>query len=275
MTVMVIRLSLLFFLVWMLSASAETIRVVGSSTLLPVISEAASRFANTHPGTVITVSGGGSGVGVAAMIRGSADLGMISRSLTPHEARQLQGRVEPIPIARDAVAVMVSKAVFISGVRALSAEQIAAIYRGRIRNWKEVGGLDSPILVIDKEGGRGTRHVFAETILGDARARAPGAVLVAGSNNEMQTLIARSDRAIGILSIAWGNDSVRALALQTSQRSIFPDADNIVAGHYPLQRDLVLLTPRGAVTGLKDFIGFLLSPAGQAIVVENGYLPLR
>ncbi len=272
---MKLRLPLFFLLAWTLFSSAETIRVVGSSTLLPVVSEAASRFADVQPERVITVAGGGSGVGVAAMIRGGADLGMISRRLTSQEEQRLEGRVEQVPIGRDAVAVMVSKSVFSAGVRALTVEQIAAIYRGRIRNWKEVGGPERPILVIDKEGGRGTRHVFAEVILGDARARAPGAVLVAGSNNEMQTLIARSDRAIGILSSAWRNDAVRGVALRTPQGDIFPDAGRISAVRYPLQRDLVLLVPRNATTGIKDFVGFLLSPEGQAIVAEKGYLPVR
>ena len=272
---MTFRLFLFLVLIWSASTSAETIRVVGSSTLLPVVSEAAIRFHRNHPDMTITVSGGGSGVGVAAMIRGSADLGMISRSLTSQEKQQLQERIEQVSIGRDAVAVVVSDPVFSGGVQVLSVEQIAAIYRGRVRNWNEVGGPDRPILVIDKEGGRGTRHVFAEVVLGDARARAEGAVVIAGSNNEMQTLVARSDRAIGILSSAWSNDVVRSLALRTPQGDILPSAENVNTGRYPLNRDLVLLVSRNASHGVRDFVTYLLSPEGQAIVAGNGYLPVK
>ncbi len=272
---MIFRVVTLIVMSWTISAAAETLHAVGSSTLLPVVSEAAKHYHRIHPDVTITVSGGGSGVGVAAMISGSADFGMTSRELRTEEEQRLKDRIELVTIAHDAVAVMVSKPVFMAGVRALTLEQIAAIYRGRIRNWKGVGGPDRPILVIDKEAGRGTRHVFAKAVLGDAGARAPGAVVVAGSNNEMQALVGRSDSAIGILSSAWGSDSVRALAIRTRQGEISPTPDNIVSGRYPIGRKLVLLLPRNASASARDFVAFLLSPEGQAIVEEVGYVPIQ
>jgi len=252
---------------------AETIRVVGSSTLLPVMAEAAKQYQRLHPGVTITVSGGGSGVGVAAMLGGSTDLGMISRSLTAAEKAQLGDRVTPVTIARDAVAVVVSGPIYEAGVRALSVDQIAAVYRGKIRNWSRLGGPDRPILVIDKEAGRGTRHVFAQAVLGEAHARAPGVVIVAGSNNEMQALVARSDSAIGIVSLAWCNDRVRPLAIRTAAGEISPEGEP--SGSYPLSRDLVLLTPSQRSAAIEGLIAYLLSQQGQAIVETLGYQKVR
>lgn len=270
---MILRLSLLILMIGSGWVKAETIRVVGSSTLLPVMAEATKQYQRLHPKVTITVSGGGSGVGVAAMLGGSANLGMISRTLTAGEKTRLGDKVIPVTIARDAVAVVVSGPVYEAGVRALSVDQIAAIYRGKIRNWSRLGGPDRPILVIDKEAGRGTRHVFAQAVLGEANARAPGAVIVAGSNNEMQTLVARSDSAIGIVSVAWCNDRVRALAIKTAGGEVSPTGEH--SGSYPLSRDLVLLTPARRSAAIEGLITYLLSQKGQAVVETLGYQKVR
>jgi len=134
----------------------ERIAVVGSTTVLPIVSEAAALYRQSHADLTITVSGGGSGVGVAAMRQGTAQIGMASRNTTHEEQAALDGKVDNIIVASDAVAVVVSKVVYESGVHQLSLQQIAAIYRGKIRNWKDVGGPDARILVIDKEASRGT-----------------------------------------------------------------------------------------------------------------------
>jgi phosphate transport system substrate-binding protein len=195
--------------------AAERISIVGSTTVLPVVSQAATLYHQTHPDVVITVSGGGSGVGIASVIQGTAQIGMASRETTKEEQSKLDtlksGKVDNIIIAADAVAVSVSKAVYASAIHALTVQQIADIYRGKIRNWKELGGLDATIVVIDKEASRGTRHVFAKAILGDKHARAAGASIISGSNNEEQAIISRSDAAIGMLSNAWLNDKVRGI----------------------------------------------------------------
>ncbi len=253
----------------------ETVRAVGSTTVLPIVAEAAKGYQRHHSEIRITVSGGGSGVGIASILQGSTDLGMSSREPTPEEQARLAGKAKLVPIARDAVAVVVSKAVAVGGVKALTLDQIAAIYRGRITNWKQVGGPDAKILVIDKEPGRGTRHVFAEVVLGDAQARAPGATVIAGSNNEVQAIVARSDSAIGMLSNAWLNDRVRSVAVIVDSEPVPPTLENIRSGRYPIRRDLFLLVPQEAKSPVTDFVDFLLSPAGQEIVFQSGYLPVR
>ncbi|MDQ7004142.1 MAG: substrate-binding domain-containing protein [Ghiorsea sp.] len=255
--------------------AAQRISVVGSTTVLPVISQAAALFHAQHPDITITVSGGGSGVGIASVIQGTAHIGMASRQTTQEEQAKLKGKVDNIIIAADAVAIAISKAVYESGVHALSVQQIADIYRGNIRNWKDVGGLDARIVVIDKEASRGTRHVFAEAILGDKHARAKGASIISGSNNEEQAIISRSDAAIGMLSNAWLNDKVRGIDIIVNGQHISPSIEHVRDHSYPLARGLHILLPNNASKAAKDFVQFLLSESGQNIVKQVGYLPVH
>ena len=257
------------------ATAADQIRIAGSTTVLPIVSEAAKQFRVLNPEMRITVSGGGSGVGISSIGQGKLEIGMASRSLTDREKQRLEGKVRQLPIARDAVAIAISKAVYESGVTRLSIPQIADIYRGHITNWKEVGGPDSRILVIDKEPSRGTRHVFAKIVLGSEKARAPGASIITGSNNEEQAAIANSDKAIGMLSNAWLNDKVRAVAVGDGDKAVLPTAEHISNGSYPIQRQLNVLVPEGSDHHITSFVDYLLSAAGQQVVRQVGYLPIN
>jgi len=255
--------------------AVEQIRVAGSTSVLPIVAEAAKHYRQLHPGLSLTVSGGGSGVGVASIDQGLVEIGMVSRELTTSEKIRLQGKVKQMAVARDAVAVAVSKVVYEGGVRRLSLAQIAAIYRGEIKNWNQVGGPDGRILVIDKESSRGTRHVFAKMVLGSETARAPGATIVTGSNNEEQAAIANSGRAIGMLSHAWLNDAVRAVAVGEADKAVLPTFENVTNGSYPIQRQLNLLVSETSGEAGHLFVDFLLSDQGQRLVQQVGYLPVR
>ncbi len=260
-----------------LASAAEPVvlRVVGSTTVLPVVSRAAERFTALKNGAVsITVNAGGSGVGINSVANGRADIGMVSREVSPLE-RKRYARSDLLVqlIGRDAVACVISSEVYSAGIRVLSKKQIADIYLGKIRNWKKLGGPDRRIVVIDKEHHRGTRHVFMRYILGDETARAPGARLVTGSNNEEQAKLAQSDSAIGMLSVAWINEDVRGVGILEGKDVIEPTPQNIRSGRYPISRNLNLVTagePRGLV---KEFIEFIMGPQGREFVKMSGYLP--
>ncbi len=255
--------------------ASEQIRITGSTTVLPIVAEAAKHYRQLHPELRLTVSGGGSGVGVASIGQGLAEIGMVSRDLTPKEKQRLYGKTSQVAIARDAVAVAVSRAVYDAGATRLSISQIAAIYRGEIKNWQQLGGPDARILVIDKESSRGTRHVFAKVVLGNEKARASGASIITGSNNEEQAAIANSDQAIGMLSYAWLNDAVRAVAVGEEGEAVLPMPKFVADGSYPIQRDLNLLVSEDGDRLTLGFVDFLLSAEGQKIVQQVGYLPVR
>lgn len=270
-----IIVSVLLLLPSLTLQAADKIRISGSTSVLPIVAEVSKQYRALHPQLKLLVSGGGSGAGVADISKGASEIAMVSRDLSSHEKQRLQNKVRQVAVARDAVAVAISSEVYEAGVRQLSLEQIAGIYRGKIKNWQQVGGPDARILVIDKEPSRGTRHVFAKVVLGSAKARAPGASIVTGSNNEEQAAIANSAQAIGMLSNAWLNDDVRAVAVGEPGRAVLPTRQNIADGSYPIQRNLNLLLVKEPNPRVAAFVDYLLSEEGQRIVEQTGYLPVH
>jgi phosphate transport system substrate-binding protein len=252
----------------------EAINVAGSTTVLPVVSKAAEQFKIKHPDVNIIVNAGGSGVGINQLGEGKVEIGMASRDITEAEIQKYPNtQFVTHSIGKDAVVPVVSSEIYDAGVQALTLEQIGRIYKGEITNWKEVGGPDQEILVVDKEKSRGTRHVFMKVVLGDKEAEAPGADLVLGSNNEEQTAIVQSDAAIGMLSHAWLNDDVKGLSIiMPGDFMVEPTLENIINGKYPITRDLLLLTNGEPQGNVKAFIDFILSKEGQEIVEESGYV---
>jgi phosphate transport system substrate-binding protein len=257
-----------------LAQESTVIRIAGSTTVLPIVSRAAERFQTRNPSIKITVNAGGSGVGVHGAGTRRLDVGLASREITSKE-NDRYASLNTTVIGRDAVACVVSSEIFHSGVHSLSRKQIGDIYLGQITNWRQVGGPDRQIIVIDKETHRGTRHVFMQYLFGKSNARAPGARLVTGSNNEEQAKIAQSDSAIGMLSIAWINDDVIGIGIREGRQVIEPTLKNVRAGHFPIARNLNLITagePKGAV---KQFVDYLLSEEGQEFVEASGYIPIH
>lgn len=254
----------------------KTIKIVGSSTVLPIATRSAEKFKKIHTDITITISPGGSGVGVKSTGNHLADIGMISREITSKEKRNFPNVDFMVyVIGRDAVACVISSEIYNSGVKTLSKEEMQKIYQGEIDNWKDVGGPDKEIFVIDKEFHRGTRHVFMAYVFDDKKARTPGADLIAGSNNEEQAKIANSDTAIGMLSYAWINKDVKGVGIEDGKEIIEPTIENIQNRTYPISRNLSLVTdgePGGIV---REFIDYILSPEGQKLVAESGYVAVK
>lgn len=227
----------------------------------------------TNPQLRILVNGGGSGVGINQVGEGHAHIGMSSRDITEEEKQKYPGLIEHV-IGKDAVAAAISSEVYEEGITALTLEQIKKIYSGEVQNWKELGGPDREILVIDKEPSRGTRHVFMSVVFGDKNAKAEGADIILGSNNEEQTAIAQSDAAIGMLSLAWLNDEVKGVTLSVDTENIEPTRENVIAGNYPISRDLLLLTLSNPSEEVQKFISYLKTK-GQQAVEESGYVSIN
>lgn len=256
---------------------AQRITVVGSTTVLPIVTRAAEQFVKKKNGAVsITVNGGGSGVGIQSAGRGQADIGMASREITARERKRFKSvGLQTLAVGRDAVACVVSQEVYLAGVRALSKEQIGDIYLGKIKNWQAVGGPDRKIVVIDKERHRGTRHVFMKYLFDNENARTPGTRLVTGSNNEEQTKIAQSDSAIGMLSFAWMNGDVAGVGIREGSKVIEPTLENVRRNRFPIARDLILVFAGEPDGILKEFLDFIMSPDGQQAVAGSGYIPVH
>lgn len=270
---------LVFFLFvsFPLAVVADTdsrIQIVGSTTVLAVASRSAQQFMESSSSRIL-VNAGGSGVGIHAVAGGRADIGMASRGISPDESERYEkSHLKIHPVGLDAVACVVSSEVYQAGVQQLTVRQIAGIYMGEIRNWKEVGGPNRKIVVVDKEQHRGTRHVFMQYVFGNASQRTPGTLLVTGSNNEEQAKIAQSDSAIGMLSFNWVNDDVKAVSLLDHGKKIRPTWEAVRQGSYPIVRNLNFITAGNPKGEIKAFIDFVKGPEGQKIVEESGYIPI-
>ena len=251
----------------------EAVYVSGSSTVLPPVSKAADMF-TAETGISVIVNAGGSGGGFNQLAEGQTDIGMMSRNITSEERAAFSHlSFTEIAIGRDAVVPSISSEIYNAGVKSLTLSQIADIYTGDIKNWRDVGGPDRDIFVIDKEVSRGTRQVFMDVILGDPKAEAPGADLVTGSNNEEQTALIQSDAAIGMLSVAWLNDDVRGLSIILDNGNLVdPSIENIRAGTYPFVRDLNVVRRADLKPAAEQFLTYLLDTDGQKIVENSGYI---
>ncbi|MFB3926285.1 MAG: phosphate ABC transporter substrate-binding protein [Syntrophales bacterium] len=259
----------LLFAGWGAAASAEKIVIKGSTTVLPIAQAAAEAFMKAHPDVSISVSGGGSGDGIKALIDKMTDIADSSRDMKKEEIQLAASRgVKPVGhrVAIDAIVPVVHPSNPVDG---LSVEQLNMIYQGRITNWKEVGGLDKRIVVISRDTSSGTYETWEAKILHGARVT-PRAQLQA-SNGAIVQAVSKNTFAIGYIGHGYLNRAVKGLKVNGIEAS----AESALSGKYPIARPLFMFTdgqPRGAAGW---FIRFLLSAEGQKIVKNEGYIPVN
>lgn len=267
--------SLIFTLALPATAALE---VAGSSTVTPVVADAAELLRVESKMEIIVDPAGGSSGGISALGDDRVDVAMSSRPLRPADFEKFpHADFEATAIGFDAVALVVSKDVWEGGVRSLTRAQARSIYDGTIARWSEIGGPDRRIVFFNKEPGRGTWSTFAEWAFGSA----DNAPLVAhpevGSNQETRSKVAGTRGAISQLSASWADgETVFALAIETEPGTLVsPTLESVAEDRYPIRRPLLLIT-RGRARGeARGLIDFLLSERGQALVVKHGYLPNR
>jgi len=253
------------------TTGSSSITVKGSDTVLPLSQAEAEDFMIENPNMRVTVIGGGSGVGFAALIDGEVPIAMASREIKESEMQKAQQNgINPVEhtIAWDGIAVVVNPD---NPVSQLTYEQLQGIYDGNISNWKDVGGEDRAIAVITRDSSSGTYEYFKEEILVDREYR-PDALAQPATGGIVQE-VSRNKGAIGYIGFAYLDDSIQAVALDGGEGFVEATEENILSGEYPLSRPLYYYTngePQGAV---KEFVDFVMSPTGQAIVSEIGYFP--
>ena len=255
------------------AGESEDIFLKGSDTVLPLAQAEAEEFLNENPGKIVTVTGGGSGVGIAALVDGEVDIATASREMKTDEIKAAEANgVKPVEhtIAYDGITVVVNPKNPVSG---LTYAQLRGIYNGSISNWKEVGGIDSTITVISRDSSSGTYEYFKEAILLGDEYR-PDA-LTQPATGGIVGEISQNPGAIGYVGVAYLDESVKALNLDAGNGSEAPSPENIISGAYPLSRPLYFYT-NGEPSGLtKEFIDFVMSEKGQNLVSEVGYFPIK
>jgi len=251
------------------SALAGNIVMEGSTTVLPIAQEVAEAYMKANPDVKISISGGGSGNGIKAIIDGTADIGNSSRFIKDKEVKMaVEKGTYPVPfaVAYDCIIPVVHPS---NTVNNLTMAQLKDIYMGTVKNWKEVGGPDLEIVVISRDTSSGTYEVWEEKIMKKERVF-PGALLQA-SSGAVVTGVAQNKNAIGYIGIGYLNAQLKALTVDDIQGS----KETTLNGKFPISRALYMFTRGWPKDETAKFINFIIHPEqGQKYVEKSGYVPL-
>lgn len=242
--------------------------VQGSSTVLPIAQKAAEDYMQKNPEASISVRGGGSGNGVAALIDNAVDIANTSRFITDEEFNQADNNgVYPVPhrIAMDGIAVIINPE---NGIENLTLEELKQIYTGEVENWKELGGPDAEIVIVSRDSSSGTFEVFGEIALDGSRVAQTA--LMQSSNGTVKSTVSDTKGAIGYIGLGYLTDDVKAVKVN----GVTPTNQTVASGEFPISRPLFMFTDGWPEGVTNKFINFILSPEGQKIVKEQGYVPL-
>lgn len=249
--------------------------IKGSDTMLPLSQKLAEQFMKANKGKTVTVNGGGSGVGLAALVDNTTDIAMASRRMKFAEKQKLQetGRTsKEVVIAYDALAVVVNPA---NKVTNLTREQLEGIFTGKITNWKQVGGEDMKIVVYSRETSSGTYEFFKEHVLKNKNYM-NGIMSMPATGAIMQS-VAQTKGAIAYVGMAYLNKNVKAIHVSYDKGKTYvePTIANAKNKTYPIVRPLYYYYDLKVEKKVKPYLDFVLSTEGQAIVAKVGYIPVK
>ncbi|NOZ07013.1 MAG: phosphate ABC transporter substrate-binding protein [Chloroflexi bacterium] len=253
----------------------------GSDTIVNLALAWAEAYMGSHPNVRISVTGGGSGTGIAALINGTVDIANASRAMKDKEIESAEANgVDPVKftIARDAIAVVVNPH---NPIDQLTIDQLSDIYTGKITNWKEVGGEDRPIVLTSRESNSGTYVYFLEHIVrkGDKKSKllfSPEALLLPSSEGiSLET--SRNPNAIGYDGLGYVTPEQKTLRIARTPAGPFvaPSVETVNSGDYPIARPLYMYTNGQPSGEIKAYLDWILGDEGQAIVKKLGFVPLQ
>ena len=250
-------------------------KVKGSDTCLPLSQKEAEEFMKKNSGSSISVIGGGSGVGLAALQNGTTDIAQSSRKMKLDEKQKLldAGKAfKEVTISFDALAVIVNPA---NKISQLKREQLEAIFTGKITNWKDVGGDDEKIIVYSRESSSGTFEFFKEFVM-NKKNYAASALLMPATGAIVQS-VSQTKGAIGYVGLAYVEKTVKALKVSydNGKTYIEPSVATAMNKTYPITRPLFYYYLSSIEKNVKPFVDFILSAEGQKIVLQEGYVPLK
>lgn len=268
--VIVLSLAVLGF-----SIGSQAQKIKGSETVLPLSEKAAQVFMKSNPSGHVSVTGGGSGVGLASLLSGSTDIAQSSRKIKFSERQKIQQsgkKHTEVIVAYDALALVVHPD---NQVNKLTREQLEGIFTGKITNWKEVGGADLKIIPYSRETSSGTYEFFKDVVL-DNKNFASGIMSVPANGALIQS-VGQTKGAIAYVGLAYLNPSVKALAISFDQGKSYaePTIERAKDKTYPVVRPLFFYYLSDKESAVKAFVDFTLSAQGQKIVEEVGYISVN
>jgi len=258
------------------NTESKSIVIKGSDTEVNMVQALAEEFRNQHPDITISVSGGGSGSGIAALINGEIDIANSSREISQEELDQAKANNIEIGTfidARDGITVIVHQN---NPVEKLTLDQIGKIYRGEITNWKEVGGKDMPITLYGRQSNSGTFTFFRDVAVKGDYASSMRSM---NGNSDIINAVAQDETAIGYVGVGYfkqAQNQVKQVLVPTDGNNYYSSTDlqAIDQKLYPLARPLYQYVKMPLTQAVKDFLSFEISEEGQAIVEENGFYPI-
>ncbi len=261
--------------------TANAQKIKGSDTVLPVSQEGAETYMKQHPNTRLTVTGGGSGVGISALLDGTTDIAMASRSIKFNEKVKLAKngkKLRQAVIAYDALAVIVNPD---NPITHLTRAQLEAIFRGKVTNWKDVKdyvtgktGPDLRIIVYSRETSSGTYEFFKTSVLHEKNYMA-GVLSMPATGAVIQS-VSQTRGAIGYVGMAYMNKRVKTLKISYDNKHfVYPNMETGRKRIYPIIRELYYYYTADKERTVRPFINYLLSDQGQKIVMDSGYVPVR
>lgn len=248
---------------------AGSIQVNGSTTILPIAQKITEAYMKEFPDVSISVSGGGSGNGIKALIEGTADIANSSRFIKDEEVKlAIEKGAYPVPfaIAYDSIVPVVHPD---NAVKDLTLDQLKDIYMGKTRNWKEIGGPDGQIVVISRDTSSGTYEIWEEKVM--KKERVSPAALLQASNGAIMQVVSKNKFAIGYVGIGYVDKTVKALKVN----GIEGNEETTLTGKFPISRALYMFTRGWPAGDALRFINYVLNPQkGQKFVREAGFVPL-
>jgi phosphate transport system substrate-binding protein len=262
------------------ASRTSSLQCIGSDTLVNLALAWAEAWMSLRPEVRISVTGGGSGTGIAALVAGTVDIANASREMSAEEiAAARENGIEPVrrTVALDAIAVVVHPSNPVTG---LTLAQVAGAYTGGIRRWADLGGADLPIVLLSRESNSGTYAYFLEQVVRQGRKDATDLfspeTLLMPSSEGISTEVRQNPNAIGYdgLGYVTADQKTVALARDSTSPFVLPSAATVIDGTYPVSRPLFMYTagePRGAA---KEFLDFVTGE-GQRLVAGLGFVPLQ
>ncbi|TSA29469.1 MAG: phosphate ABC transporter substrate-binding protein [Ignavibacteriales bacterium] len=271
----IIVLLLLAVFAFGFTADNKVITVKGSDTMVILAQRWAEKYMESHPGITIQVTGGGSGIGIAALINGATDICDAPRPMKASEREKLKARYNTLGVevkaAKDGLSVYLNES---NSVKELTLQQIKDIYTGKFTNWKQVGGKDAKIIVYGRENSSGTYVYFKDNVLGgedytSTMQSLPGTAAVVNA-------VVKDQNAIGYGGAAYAK-GIKYAAVKKDDKSpaYTPSEETIKNNTYPITRYLYMYLKVRPTGEIKDYIDWILSKEGQDIVTKVGYFPVK
>ncbi|HLA06535.1 MAG TPA: PstS family phosphate ABC transporter substrate-binding protein [Anaerolineales bacterium] len=260
-------------------SQATYIENKGSDTIVNLALAWAERYQSEHPDVRISVTGGGSGTGIASLINGTVDIANASRQIKQEEVEEAKANgIDPVEhiIARDAIAVIVNPE---NPVNKLTLQQISDIYSGKLTNWSEVGGEDRPIVRLSRETNSGTHVYFLETVLRlgskEDKTLFSTDTLLLPSSEGIIAEVRQNPNAIGYDGLGYVPKDLKmiAIAKEAGGAYVLPAIETVNDKTYAIARDLYMYTDGEATGVVKEYLDWILSPEAQQIVAELGFVP--